>query len=82
MGLPSIPPPPPRRERMSPRPGLRPISRPVPQQMQGPPKIRPQNRTQPVSLCRCGRDILLGFRFCDRCGAPLGYTGKTERLDQ
>lgn len=42
----------------------------------------PTSRTRTTGLCRCGRDIQPGFRFCDLCGAPVGYTGKTERLDQ
>lgn len=32
-------------------------------------------------ICECGRDVVPGARFCDGCGAPAGYTGTTERLD-
>lgn len=31
-------------------------------------------------MCLCGREWEEGARFCDACGASLGYTGKTERL--
>jgi uncharacterized OB-fold protein len=30
--------------------------------------------------CPCGRIQEPGARFCDNCGSPLAYTGKTERL--
>lgn len=54
---------------------------------QRPPKILPPIRQEitglrPLTQCSCGRSLLPGMRFCDACGRPLSYTGKTERLDQ
>jgi hypothetical protein len=35
---------------------------------------------RPLTECSCGRNLLPGMRFCDACGAPVSFTGKTERL--
>ena len=31
-------------------------------------------------FCSCGRDIPSGARYCDACGAAVGYTGATVKL--
>lgn len=75
---------------MGTRPGERPVvmqgpPQPRPEQAQRPPKDIPFNMpaitgVRPITECSCGRSVLPGMRFCDACGRPLSYTGKTERL--
>lgn len=61
---------------------------PLPKYAQRPPKDIPANvprmpeitGVRPRTECECGRDLLPTMKFCDACGRPLSYTGKTERL--
>lgn len=68
---------------MSHGPGVRPVMqgqrepRPIPP---NPPRMPEITGVRPLTDCPCGRDLLPGARFCDACGCPVSYTGKTVRL--